>query len=109
MISIPRDEYEALKAQNKELAQQVQWLMEQMRLSKQKQFGSSSEKSKYDTLNLFNELDHIVQEARGRLYLAKDARMPKTLFEAGYPRIQEFMKYRDPGISSNMSRRLLGV
>ena len=61
------------------------------------------------TLNLFNELDHIVQEARGRLYLAKDARMPKTLFEAGYPRIQEFMKYRDPGISSNMSRRLLGV
>ncbi|MPN27152.1 Decaprenylphosphoryl-beta-D-ribose oxidase [bioreactor metagenome] len=61
------------------------------------------------TLKLFNELDHIVKEARGRLYLAKDARMPKTLFEAGYPRIQEFMKYRDPGISSNMSRRLLGV
>ena len=57
MISIPRDEYEALKAQNKELAQQVQWLMEQMRLSKQKQFGSSSEKSKYDTLNLFNEAE----------------------------------------------------
>jgi hypothetical protein len=46
MISIPRDEYEALKAQNKELAQQVQWLMEQMRLSKQKQFGSFSEKGK---------------------------------------------------------------
>lgn len=61
------------------------------------------------TLKLFNELDHIVQEARGRLYLAKDARMSKTLFEAGYPRIHEFMKYRDPGISSNMSRRLLGV
>lgn len=61
------------------------------------------------TLNLFNELDHIVQEAQGRLYLAKDARMPKTLFEAGYPRIQEFMKYRDSGISSNMSRRLLDV
>jgi hypothetical protein len=33
MISIPRDEYEALKAQNKELAQQVQWLMEQNRSS----------------------------------------------------------------------------
>jgi FAD/FMN-containing dehydrogenase len=60
-------------------------------------------------LKLFNELDHIVQEAQGRLYLAKDARMPKKLFEAGYPRIQEFMKYRDSGISSNMSRRLLGV
>ncbi|MBF4454676.1 FAD-binding oxidoreductase [Acinetobacter sp. SK-43] len=61
------------------------------------------------TLKLFNELDHIVSEAKGRLYLAKDARMPKTLFEAAYPRIQEFLKYRDPNISSNMSRRLLGI
>lgn len=56
-ISVSRAEYEALKAQNKELVQQVQWLMEQMRLSKQKQFGSSSEKSKYDELNLFNEAE----------------------------------------------------
>ena len=56
-ISVSRAEYEALKAQNKELAQQVQWLMEQMRLSKQKQFGSSSEKSKYDEFNLFNEAE----------------------------------------------------
>jgi len=56
-ISVSRAEYEALKAQNKELAQQVQWLMEQMRLSKQKQFGSSSEKSEYDGFNLFNEAE----------------------------------------------------
>ncbi|WP_312158828.1 FAD-binding oxidoreductase [Acinetobacter sp.] len=61
------------------------------------------------TLKLFNELDHIVQEANGCLYLAKDARMPKKLFETGYPHIQKFLKYRDPGISSSMSRRLLGV
>lgn len=61
------------------------------------------------TLKLLNELDHIVQQAQGRLYLAKDARMPRSLFETGYPRFNEFLKYRDPGISSEMSRRLLGI
>ena len=30
------------------------------------------------------------------------------LFEAGYPRLQEFLRYRDPGISSALSRRLIG-
>ncbi len=53
--------------------------------------------------------DAIVREAKGRLYLAKDARMPRTLLESGYPRLAEFLNYRDPGISSAMSRRLLGV
>ncbi|MGN5764540.1 FAD-binding oxidoreductase [Acinetobacter calcoaceticus] len=61
------------------------------------------------TLKLLNELDHIVAQAQGRLYLAKDARMPRSLFEAGYPQLNEFLKYRDPGISSEMSRRLLGA
>ena len=61
------------------------------------------------TLKLFNELDHIIMEAQGRLYLAKDARMPRALFESGYPQFNEFLKYRDPSMSSEMSRRLLGV
>lgn len=60
------------------------------------------------THKLFERLDAIVREASGRLYPAKDARMPKELFEAGYPRLAEFMKYRDPGISSSLSRRLMG-
>lgn len=60
------------------------------------------------THKLFERLDAIVREAKGRLYPAKDARMPKALFEAGYLRLGEFMKYRDPGISSGLSRRLLG-
>lgn len=60
------------------------------------------------TLQLFERLDAIVREAGGRLYMAKDARMPRDLFEAGYPRLPEFMRYRDPGISSAMSRRLMG-
>lgn len=60
------------------------------------------------TEKLFKRLDAIVLEAKGRLYLAKDARMPKTLFETGYPRLNEFRRYRDPGISSGLSRRLMG-
>jgi transposase len=34
---------EALKAENERLRDQVQWLMEQFRLAKHKQFGVSSE------------------------------------------------------------------
>jgi len=60
------------------------------------------------TLALFERLDAIVAEAGGRIYAAKDARMPRSLFEAGFPRLAEFVRYRDPGISSSMSRRLLG-
>jgi FAD/FMN-containing dehydrogenase len=60
------------------------------------------------TLALFGELDRIVQQAHGRLYLAKDARMPRVLFEAGYPQAPALAAYRDPGISSALSRRLLG-
>ena len=60
------------------------------------------------TLKLFDRLDAIVREAGGRIYLAKDARAPRNLFESGYPRLNEFLKYRDPGITSALSRRLLG-
>jgi len=60
------------------------------------------------THKLFERLDAIVREAGGRIYMAKDSRMPREMFEAGYPRLDEFMKYRDPGISSGLSRRLIG-
>ena len=59
------------------------------------------------TLKLFEQLDAIVREAKGRLYTAKDARMPRDLFQAGYPRLSEFLQHRDAGISSAMSRRLM--
>jgi FAD/FMN-containing dehydrogenase len=59
-------------------------------------------------LTLFERLDAIVRAAGGRLYPAKDARMPREMFEATYPRLAEFLAYRDPGISSGMSRRLMG-
>lgn len=60
------------------------------------------------TLKLFDRLDAIVREAGGRLYPAKDARMSRSMFEAGYPRLNEFLAYRDAGISSAFSRRVMG-
>ena len=54
-ITISRSEYDTLLAQNAELTNQVKWLMEQMRLARHKQYGSSSEKSRYDQEELFNE------------------------------------------------------
>jgi hypothetical protein len=59
------------------------------------------------TLKLFERLDAIVREAGGRIYPAKDARMPRDLFESGYPRLAEFLPYRDPGIDSALARRLI--
>lgn len=60
-----------------------------------------------DTHRLMERLDAIVREAKGRLYPAKDARMPKDLWTSGYPRLSEFLPFRDPGIRSGFSRRLL--
>lgn len=57
---------------------------------------------------LFSRLDDIVRAAGGRLYPAKDARMPRALYEATYPNLPAFTKHRDPGMSSGMSRRLMG-
>ncbi|MFV0680744.1 FAD-binding oxidoreductase [Ottowia sp.] len=60
------------------------------------------------TLRLFEQMDAIVGQAGGRLYPAKDARMPAGLFQSGYPQWAQMQPYRDPGISSAMSRRLMG-
>jgi FAD/FMN-containing dehydrogenase len=62
----------------------------------------------HHTLTMMERMDAIVHAAGGRLYAAKDARMPKDLFAAGYPKLENFLPFRDPGISSALSRRLLG-
>jgi FAD/FMN-containing dehydrogenase len=56
---------------------------------------------------LFRELDAIVADAGGRLYPAKDGRMPGALFRSGYPNWQEFSKFIDPGCSSSFWRRVM--
>ena len=60
------------------------------------------------TMTLFKALDAVVSQAGGRLYGAKDARMSGAMFKRGYPQWQSFEPFRDPGIASDMSRRLFG-
>jgi FAD/FMN-containing dehydrogenase len=55
---------------------------------------------------LFGELDSVVAAASGRLYPAKDGRMPTRLFRNGYPRWSEFSLFSDPCCSSSFWRRV---
>jgi decaprenylphospho-beta-D-ribofuranose 2-oxidase len=60
---------------------------------------------------LLSELDEMVLEAGGRLYLAKDSRIPAEMMPAMYPRYEDFSRLRakvDPAgvFASDLSRRL---
>jgi L-gulonolactone oxidase len=58
------------------------------------------------TLKLFERLDAIVFEAKGRLYPAKDGRIPAAAFQAMYPRWTEVERLRDPAITSDFWARV---
>ena len=58
------------------------------------------------TLKLFERLDAIVRESQGALYPAKDTRMPRDLFELGYPKLNEFIQHIDPKFSSHFWQRM---
>lgn len=60
------------------------------------------------TLGMLQELDARVRELGGWLYPAKDARMAPEMFAASYPQLEAFLHYRDPGIRSGLSQRLMG-
>jgi decaprenylphospho-beta-D-ribofuranose 2-oxidase len=60
---------------------------------------------------LLDEIDRIVVEAGGRIYLAKDARQSRETFEAGYAGLAKLREIRreigaNGGISSRLSERL---
>jgi hypothetical protein len=59
-------------------------------------------------VNLFDHLTASEREAGARLHPAKEACISSEPLERGYPRAGEFLRYRDPGLSSAMSCRLLG-
>jgi L-gulonolactone oxidase len=58
------------------------------------------------TMRLFDRLDAIVSEAGGRLYPAKDGRIPAALFQRMYPRWREVEARRDPAIQSDFWARV---
>jgi L-gulonolactone oxidase len=60
------------------------------------------------TLALFRELDAIVAASGGRIYAAKDARMPASLFQSGYPNWRQFAIFKDPAVQSDFWSRVSG-
>ena len=44
---------------------------------------------------LLDHLDNIVLKYKGRIYLAKDARVSQSVFEQGYPKIDKFRALRE--------------
>lgn len=59
------------------------------------------------TRALLKRFDTLILEARGRVYLAKDASMSRDLFEAGYPEASIFLRYKDLKIRSDLYQRLM--
>jgi FAD/FMN-containing dehydrogenase len=53
-------------------------------------------------LPFLDELDKIVVKYKGRIYLSKDSRMSKDVFEKGYPKLIKFKKLREQMNLSNM-------
>lgn len=64
-----------------------------------------------DLMNFLDELDQVVLQYGGRLYMSKDARMKPEVLSSGYPELNKFKeivrKYNPDGkIHSNQSDRL---
>jgi len=56
-LLIQNDRILALEQQNAELNARIKWFEEQLRLSRHKQFGASSERTIPEQINLFNEAE----------------------------------------------------
>jgi len=61
------------------------------------------------TFRLMRKLDEITVANGGRVNPSKDATMTPETFQASFgEKLDEFAIFRDPGISSMQSKRLLG-
>jgi len=65
-------------------------------------FANQGEK----TINFIKKLEDMILKVGGRIYPAKDALMSKESFVQGYPKLDEFKRFVDPGFSSNFWRRM---
>lgn len=71
-------------------------------------FSVDIENNGIESIKLIRKLNDICIDAGGRIYLAKDGLMSEKNFKNSYPLYQKFLKYRDPKMSSLLSRRLMG-
>jgi len=58
------------------------------------------------SLDRLEDVDAVVRDAKGVLYLAKDARMSPLSFATFYPEWRELEKFIDPAFSSGLWRRV---
>ncbi|MBL7003995.1 MAG: FAD-binding oxidoreductase [Gammaproteobacteria bacterium] len=62
---------------------------------------------------LLDELDELVLQYRGRIYLAKDARVKQRVFEQGYEKVTDFRrlrkKYKLMGTFNSMQSKRVGI
>ncbi len=61
------------------------------------------------TLELMRSFDELVGQSGGALYPAKDARMSPDLFQSSFPQWRDFIRYKDPKMSSSFWRRVTGL
>ena len=70
MVTISRAEYESLKAERDELNQKLDWLLEQVRLSRKKLYGASSERLEEELMGqlslMFDETEAWLSKRRSR-------------------------------------------
>jgi len=66
-----------------------------------------------EIFNLLDKLDKIVLAYNGRIYLSKDVRVSKKVFEIGYPQINKFRelrkKYNLNEVLSSLQSRRVGI
>ncbi|WP_162987106.1 FAD-binding oxidoreductase [Sphingomonas paeninsulae] len=58
------------------------------------------------TRRFLAQLEHVVMQAGGRIYPAKDAAMSAASLRQGYPQVGTFIEHIDPGFSSALAQRL---
>jgi len=59
-----------------------------------------------NSLKMLADFDQVVIDAGGAVYPAKDARMSRDTFLKSFPRVKEFIKYKDDKYCSDFWRRV---
>jgi FAD/FMN-containing dehydrogenase len=63
--------------------------------------------------NLLDRLDKIILKHNGRIYLSKDVRVSKEVFEKGYPQISKFReirkKYKFNEVFNSLQSKRVGI